>query len=240
MSNKLERELIKLQQKEESNSVKIEDQAQLLLAAPKEDIAILERVNMDYQIHKNRNIVAKRDKINAFKTLFNSQVYTGAQLRDMCDHYDLKCLKVSEYKGKLDAQLASKLKVFETEKNVTLNSRNLFILAAAESFNKNNDNSNLNCIVLYSEHEKDYKGKLEVEDVLTVIHSWGDNFKSIRKYRFLMNAAILTAILFFGVSLIGHSMIATTIFAVISALCVLLGCLTETTESKLWNVLETE
>lgn len=239
MSNRLEKELQKLSQKEDSKSEKTETQAQLLLAAPKEDLNILTRLNIDHQIHKNRDIVAKKDKINHFKELFKSQVYTGKQIHEMCELYDLKCLPASSYKGLYDEELAPKLREFEeNNKDILLNSSNLFIIAASEAFT--DDTSNLNCIILYRDKSNGkYIEDCHSEDIFTVIHSWGKDFDPIRKYRFLLKSpfVLIWSFVLITLSFVGSSMILSTICITLVAIIFFINCLTETNTS--WNHLDT-
>lgn len=233
---KLDSELNKFSLKEDSNSVKEIQEATLLLEAPKESLAILEKINLDHQIHKNRKKVETSQKLKALEVLFNSKTYTGKQLKELCNFYDLKCLYAQEYKGKLDPELPNKLKEFEDTNNITLRARDCFILAISNSFNKDCEDSTSNCIFLYREG---CSGKAEENEVFNVIHSWGESIKPIRKYKFLLagNTFFGLLMLFIGLG-INNCIIATTIFTLLGIIAIIAQCNIITTQDEKWNSLE--
>lgn len=238
MSNKLEKELDKLCKKEDSNSCEKIKEATLLLEVPKENLAILQQINLDYQLEKNKKIVDMKNKVESLNTLYARKTMTGKELKELCNLYDLKLYFAESYKGKLCSNLSTELIEFEKDTKEHLRSRNCFILSTEKSFRSPND-LNDNCIFLFREGENT-KNASE-NDVFTVIHSWGENIKDNRKYNFLFSGQIIMALAFIFISLVfNNSMIFSSLLLLGAIFMILEKCLCETSDDLLWNSLEKE
>jgi hypothetical protein len=230
----LNKELNKSRQKEDSNSGKETEEAILFLSAPKENLQVLEEINLDHQIHKNKKKVDLKNKLTAFENIYNLKSFTGAEIKNLCNLYDLKCLTADKYKGKVDSELANKLIEFKKEHNIHLKARECFIVSTRESFEVENDHLNNNCIFLYC--ERNHSNGAQEDEVFSVVHTWGNLINTNRKYRYLLQhgstyfTLLLLLILYFI-----PSMIVTGIFLLIMLFCILNTCTNDTFYDETWN-----
>jgi len=193
--SRLEKELDKLSVKEQGSNTKDIKEATLLLSAPSEDLSILHTLNLDHHIKKSKKKVEISQKLTILADQFNRKTYTGDQLKKLCLKYDLKLLSSNFYKGKIDDQLASKIKEFDKEnKDVSISSQHFFVLAVRESFSRNrsgnasNDESETKCLFFYRESADRNSENIHLagnKDVFTLIHSWGKEYNTSRESRFL-------------------------------------------------------
>ena len=158
--------------------------------APTESKEVLEQIGLTHQLRKSEEKVATQNALNHFKTKFETNTYTGDQIRTMCNVYDLKMLPSHNYKGQLDPSLVSVLKQF-SDKNYETNKivprqRDYFILAPRESF-ENNCTGTGNVMFFYREtgESRSSNEYAKSDEVFSLVHSWGEDLKPIRKARFL-------------------------------------------------------
>lgn len=235
----LDQELNKTRQKEDSNSGKQIEEALLFLNAPGENLEILQKINLDHQIHKNKNKVKVTEKLNAFEKLYNLKTFTGKDIKKLCIEYDLKCLEASNYKGKVDSELANKLLEFQTENKITLRARNCFILSTRESFKEENDNLNHNSLFLYCEREE--TGPAKENEIFSLIHTWGIPLSDNRKYRFLRNhGGTYIAFLILLLTIFIPSMWFTLCAVIISIISIKIVSSEENSYDLLWNKIAEE
>jgi len=237
MKTNLNKELDKLIKKEDSNSCEKIKDATLLLESPKENLQILENINLDYQIRINKKIVNDSNKIKFFSEKFSKKVITGKEIKDLCNLYDLKCLISSDYKSKLCPELSNKLVEFENENKITLFSRNCFIVSLPEAFDQKCSDENFNTLFLYREN---YNNTIANEDdIFTVIHSWGNNLNSKRKYNFLISGQLLLSLLFLILSIFASYYIYLSLLLIIVAIGFIYDkCIRNQSQDITWNSLE--
>lgn len=177
-------------QKKKEDNEKLE-KVTLLLEAPKESLELLRSIGLTHQIEKNDEIVKTKQALKLFSDKFTTSTYTGKQIQEMCEIYDLKMLESSNYKGEIDPELLNKLREFTTNHDILPRERDYFILSTRESFEKHDVTKKQNVMFFYRESgEGSFRSDSASNlDVFSLIHTWGEDLKPIRKARFLLYAS---------------------------------------------------
>lgn len=237
---------------------KVITEANLLLnAAQEEDTKILKELGLDHFISFKEE---KEHNINALRvneSIYQTESFSGQQIKDLCITYNLKILPISKYNGKIPNDLVFAIKDFikKNEKNkVMLNREHFFILAPVESFklsrHKEPVPQPVDPIVFYREPQDNWerRQKIHEDDVLNTIHSWGNDFTFFRKLRFLSStsetsgASTLTkstlALIFLVVAFFANmvAFVPAFIFTIISGSIIYNLFFKEQKIDELWNI----
>lgn len=255
---RLEKDLNLLSTSENNTEVKEIEKATLLLSAPEESKQVLVDIGLDYQLNKSKDKVRLKEALDLFKDRFQSNTYTGDQIRKLCNVYDLKMLNAAEYKGQLDPELTSKLKVF-TDNNyesfkVVPRRRDFFILSTRSSFEEDCKGES-NVMFFYREsgddrHDRSYA---KTEDVFTLVHSWGSDLKPLRKARFLFycpsqkddgifsSSITILSILMFIIAVwsgLSNNIVSATCIAFLAGIVLFVNSINEKKYDERWNQIE--
>lgn len=188
----------------EFNNVIVTKEKQLLLEAPSESLEIVKAIHLTHHLNKIENEKNKFAKYSHFKEEFNANVYSGLDIKKLCNKYDLKLCRAEEYKGTINSELIEKINTFyksheyEVEKyneegeikkiikksKINTTPRNFFILAPSETFLKDNISSQ-NVTLFY--REDDYSNYANETDMFVEVYTWGNNYSELRKIRPYLN-----------------------------------------------------
>ena len=170
------------------------------------------------------------NSINQLKALFNRNVYKGHMIKELCNQYDLKLIRVDNYEGEIPLEIGEAIIKFRDEHNyeherssgktvikssIDLVTSKFFILV------KDFENSNLESYTLfYRENAENYEVAYE-SDTFIEVHSGGKPFSKLREFRpllyndifaFVLVILIITNIVtIFGV----NTFIMTVIFSIV-------------------------
>jgi len=179
---------------------KVVQESTLLLEAPKEDTSLLEEFGIDHQIRRVKVITDLSNRQKAIGELFESETYTGEQIRQLCCKHYLKMLPISFFRGNIPPELSKELKAFADKNNIILtgNRYNFFVLADFNQFTQDRHEDtesidkavkiNFTPIIFYREGNREEIAK--VDQVFTKVYSWGEsNINWTRGLKFLFSGA---------------------------------------------------
>ena len=139
MSQKLVKELNKVQEKsyQELNDGKsITDQVeQLLLGYAHEEEAILTNAGFTKINSYEKKLTEDYRRTKVAEQIYKKQSFTGLQIKQLCNTYDLKLLQTKHYRGSIDSSLSNKIKEFSEATGLPINDYNMFVLAPTSAFN---------------------------------------------------------------------------------------------------------
>jgi hypothetical protein len=178
----LKKELDKAKKSSKNGVDLIVKEAQLLLTQGAEEEAKALRVaGLDHQakvVEKSRGVELERER---FENEYGNDVYTREEIKQICLKYDLRFLPSEYYRGKLDTQVASKLKRFIAEHQHEMGNSGTFYIIAPDTLFELEDRPakpfwtiNTDPILVY---------KLPRQDKYVYIHKWGVDFTLIRRFR---------------------------------------------------------
>lgn len=111
----------------------------LMDAAAAEDDKILRSLGSSHQYIRDKETLAKHLEIEKFDKDYAGKVYTIDQIKDLAIKYNLKFLKTEYFKGKIDIEVAAKIKEFSKETKAPIDEytlgRRYYILAPPAQFN---------------------------------------------------------------------------------------------------------
>lgn len=198
MSKKLVKELNKVHEKSvknKSGDVILEDVKQLLLEAHNDDLQVLNRIGLDHQIKysKELQIDAKRSELAQQK--YDKIAYSGKEIKELCNTYDLRMLKASAYNGSIPVDLTRKVKEFERDNDLIIKSNSLYILAPTEQFKTIKHVPVKADPILFFKVDSEntissYYDEASIEDKFVSVHNWGNDFTFLRKYRWLFSGYV--------------------------------------------------
>lgn len=188
----------------EFNNVVASKEKQLLLEAPTENLEIVKAIHLTHHLNKIEEERNKLAKYSHFKEQFESNVYSGADIKKLCNTYDLKLCRAEQFKGDINSELIEKINQFykaheyEIEKlkedgsvkkvvkksKVNTTPRNFYILAPSECFLKDSSNCE-NVTLFYREHSDTYEAN--EQDMFVEVHTWGNNYSELRKIKPYLN-----------------------------------------------------
>lgn len=164
----------------------------LLLHSHNEDLTILHELGLDHHILCENEIKQDISKSDTIQELYKRESFRGTQIKELCKTYSLKMLHLHKYNGPVPDTLAAVIRDFEkVNKDIKLKQNNLFILAPMEQFKKVSKvkNMTINMMLFYREDNSysSYLVNAEESDIFSNIHSFGEDFSFLRKYKILFN-----------------------------------------------------
>jgi hypothetical protein len=160
-----------------------------------EAVKVLKDIGLRQSIDKVEHIVHEKNSIAQLKALFNRNVYKGHMIKELCNQYDLKLIRVDNYEGEIPLEIGEAIIKFRDEHNyeherssgktvikssIDLVTSKFFILV------KDFENSNLESYTLfYRENEGRYDEAKE-KDTFIEVHSGGKPFSKLREFRPLL------------------------------------------------------
>jgi hypothetical protein len=194
MSVKLKKELQQVQQKEwqELKTNNIVDKAnQLLIEYDHEQSKILEDAGFQLNIGYEAKLKEDFKRTKASEEIYNRPTFTGKQIKELCNIYDLRLLPTSKYRGAVDVDVADKIKEFCDTNNLPITSSDLYILAPTSSFQTVDEiiPKDKDPILFYrTDKDQRYWGyEAKESETFAQIHNWGNDFTDLRKLRFLFD-----------------------------------------------------
>lgn len=94
------------------------EQDKLLLEIPKDDLQILEAINLTHHIDKVKKTFNEENKVVQLKQIFGKNVYLGSDIKKLCIMYDLKCPKAEYFKGNVGSEIAQVIRDFINDNTV--------------------------------------------------------------------------------------------------------------------------
>ena len=113
--NKLVRELEKIKEtssKEMNGDAILKDAETLLLGAYNEDNKILDQLGLDHQIKYSNKLQQDVKRSKLAQERYERSVYSGTDIKKLCNEYDLRILPAKYYNGSIPVDLARKVKQF--------------------------------------------------------------------------------------------------------------------------------
>lgn len=196
--NKLLRELTKVQ-KEKEDSISGDEILQasktLLLGAGSDDLHVLKALQLDHIHNYQTDLTSDIIRTKKAREIYETDVFTGSQVKELCTKFYLKICHVSDYNGPLTAELPRMVKEFCEKNNIDVqnDSGHFFILAPIEQFrNIKHVPVKQDPILFYRNPEKNFTSrdthnKVTEECVLAQVYNWGNDFSSLRKLMYMGN-----------------------------------------------------
>lgn len=260
--SRLVRELDKLQEKNKTKVTAddiVKEAETLLLNSYNGDNEVLRQLGLDHQIEYSNKLQQDVKRSELAQQRYNKSVYSGSEIKKLCNEYDLRLLPARDYNGSIPVDLARKVKEFCDDQDIIVRQNSFFVLAPVEQFKTiKHVPINADPILFYSdgsaESRTSYRSEASTSDTFVNVHYWGNDFTSIRKFRWLFNTyryssdqfsnlfrtaicavifslclwiSLSSAYMFLGATLLGLVVIA-------SILCYSYGVKTETLDN-LWN-----
>ena len=203
-----------------------------------EAIKVLKNIGLSQSINKVEHIVHEKNSINQLKALFNRNVYKGHMIKELCNQYDLKLIRVDNYEGEIPLEIGEAIIKFRNEHNYehqrnenSVVTKSSIDLVTSKFFMlvKDFQNTNLESYTLfYRENEGNYDLANE-QDTFIEVHSGGKPFSKLREFRPLLYNDLF---MFFLVILIVTNIV--TIFGVNTFIMTIITCVSLLI-SMLWN-----
>jgi hypothetical protein len=187
--------LDKLSKKEkvEQSKDKSSSDTLLLLAdnSKSKEIEILKTIGLDYHIKEVEKIKNDSSRIQIIESTYNRPVYTGQQIKKLCNQYGLRILRADSFKAKTPTFVGEEILKFvaENSKEVVANEEtgrtrtvselhigesSFFILSTNRSFNGESLES---ATLFYREkHENQHYYNANEEGIFVEVCSWGKSF----------------------------------------------------------------
>lgn len=187
--------------KEFDSNKLVKEATKLLNEGHDEDRKILEHIGLDHHIQASEIIRDEKTIVEVLQEKFGTEAFLGKDIKELCGKYNLRCLRVDKYVGKIPPTLARKVKEFvdlSDDKEVVLSRQNLFIIAPIELFSIGKTEKapiirNVDPILCYcttaEEHRNERYTHAGEDDVFVPIMEWGNDmtiFRILSKY-FSMN-----------------------------------------------------
>lgn len=93
----------------------ISNEETLLLEAPKENLQILETINLTNHIHKVNNKFNTLNRVKQLSSLYNRNAFLGSNIKKLCVKYDLKLCKAEHFLVEIDNEIATIINKFVDE-----------------------------------------------------------------------------------------------------------------------------
>ena len=174
------------------------ESVKLLMSGEDGDIEILKRTGLDHEINKAEKIKGLEIDRKNLEDTYNGFVFTKDEIKDICIKYDLRFLPTKYFRGKLDTEVADKLKKFVAEHpEIGAVSESFYIIAPDNSFDIkypcSNPSSKTDLILVYKVRTERYG-----VDKFVFIHKWGnEEFSPIRRLKgiFYESPSSMTSVL---------------------------------------------
>lgn len=267
MARKLKEELRRSKEKRNKDALEIEgiveQTNQLLLSSHKEDEETKRALQIHSKVSYENEVTDTVKRLKIHDDIYKQESFSGAQIKQLCNKYDLRILPISEYTGKVPPELYRKVREFaeanKTE-NVLISDSNFFILAPVELFETRKVRKILDKdpILFYKTPSNNtYSRKVDKSDVLINVYDWGNDFSFLRKLRYLWNdhkeysndgisnrtrtiifLTSFTLLALIHISGLMPYFVATMCLAIIMSMIYIGGVLTEDKIEDLWNTNE--
>lgn len=166
---------------------------QLLLEAHDKDKKVLDSLNISTELKHERKLNADIKRTVQAEKIYEKEVFTGSQIKELCQMYDLKMLSTRRFKGRVPSHLARVVAEFAEKHEIDLERRHddsFFILAPVEMFNTDKVKRvapQKDPILFYRQpnngttsHNREYA---QLDDAFVQIMNWGHDFQTSRKNR---------------------------------------------------------
>ena len=187
MSYLLDKELKEVSKRDRVQSSLSSETEKLLIGFTDEQASILARAGLSSNpIEKKENNQQKRIRVH--EQIYNKPAYSGAQLKEMCNKYDLKLLSTKDYFGVVPPNVADSIKSFCDSNNLVITPDEMFILAPREMFRKETDLcAEKDPILFYRTHKGDHSfyARAGERDTFSQICNWGSDFSLLRRFWWL-------------------------------------------------------
>lgn len=194
MNTKLKKELQKVKEKDEQPFISsLESAKTLLIGYSREQDQILKDAGLSSTRPAESTITEEYKRVKAAEQVYKTESFTGAQIKSLCNKYDLRMLPTKKYKGIVPADTANHIKEFCDRNKFAISDRQLFILAPTEMFgtDKVSTYGTSDLMLFYRTYESDAsKAKAKEQDIFNQIYNWGSDFPENRKYWFLLDAFV--------------------------------------------------
>ena len=142
-----------------------------------EDDKILRSLGSSHQYMRDKVTLQKQLEIEKFDKDYAGKVYTIDQIKDLAIKYNLKFLNSEHFKGKIDIEVAAKLKEFSRETKAPIDEytlrRRYYILAPPAQFNLElvKRTRPVDPLLFFQLDDNHYR----------LIHKWGADFTVLRR-----------------------------------------------------------
>lgn len=186
------KELKKVKEKEQKavngDSI-LQEATAILLNAHDEDTEMLGKIGLDHQLKYEKELTQDIRRTKRAEEIYQSDSFTGAQIKELCKTYFLKLLPVEYYNGSIPVDLPRVTRQFLEKAGIeNYGQHNFYILAPINQFNTiKKVPIQADPILFYRETDT---GTTRVRfarenDVFTRVHDWGNDFTWVRKYAYL-------------------------------------------------------
>ena len=186
------------QQKAYHNDDIVRNVNQLLLESVKNDDKILESLGLDHQIRYTKNLELDINRTKHSQEIYDSSVFTGKSIKELCNKYDLKILPSRYYNGSIPPELTRKITEFckknenllDKDGNPFIRQNSFYLLAPSEMFNTiKHVPVNEDPILLFKVDSDTGSSDMEAyeSDKFIPVHYWGNDFTFLRKYKYLLS-----------------------------------------------------
>lgn len=165
---------------------------QLLLDYDVQEAEILKSAGFKLNLNYEAKLKEDYNRTAAAEKVYNRPTFTGKQIRELCQLYDLKLLPTSFYRGNIDSNVAAEIDKFCNENKLPITNADLFILAPASSFETVNKiiPKDTDPILFYRTDKKaSWNFRADLDETFSQICNWGNDFTELRKYRFLLDSS---------------------------------------------------
>lgn len=177
----------KNKQEEQLNNNDVVKEVKLLMAADSaEDLRIFRALGKHHSIAVSETELGKKLELEKLDNKFAGNVFTRNQIKKLAIKYNLRFLQSKYYKGKIDVQVAGKIKEFAKETNTEITNGNLeynfYILAPENSFKLRE----VTTLKIWDDKDPAIFYKID-DDHYRLIHKWGSDFTINNRIAGLLN-----------------------------------------------------
>ena len=187
--------LDKLSKKEkvEQSKDKSSSDTLLLLAdnSKSKEIEILKTIGLDHHIREVEKIKNNSTRIQIIENTYNRPIYTGEQIKKLCNEYGLRILRADSFKAKTPAFVGEEVLKFiaensnevvaneetgrtRTVSDLHIGESSFFILSTNRSFNGESIES---ATLFYREKSSNsHYNRVYEKDIFVEVCSWGKSF----------------------------------------------------------------
>jgi hypothetical protein len=160
------------------------DSDTVLLEAYNEEKHILEDLDMSH--NKSNTCEDKKQRLTntrLFEEKFKKDSYTGHQVKEVCERYGLRVLPTSKYLGIIPSNFSTVVSEFKETNKLQLSSYDFFVMAPEVCFEEKGKHSVADLTLFYrkSNEYSTYNNKIDEDDVLVEIKTWGGDYGLLRE-----------------------------------------------------------
>lgn len=151
----------------------------------------LKQLGLDHQIKYSKKLQGDIKRTELAQERYNQSIYSGAEIKELCNTYDLRILPANYYNGSIPVDLARKIKAFCEEQDIIIRQNSFYILAPTEQFKTlKHVPISADPILFYldgsAESSSSYERSIKESDKLINVHYWGNDFSFLRKFKWLV------------------------------------------------------